>query len=154
MGNAAMMAGGSMPPQGNPQAGGQPPVQVTPGQVTGGDPEKIKEALKTAIQQCVDQRGFVDMNKLIQLWPQVSQQMGINIPFATVLQMIQEDPSLVEDIINQMGLAGIIVNGKMISAEELLNQGQSGASAATGSPAVGQAAPPMPPQGGMAPGGV
>ncbi len=147
MANAAMMAGGSISPQQNPQMGGQPPVQATPGQVTGGDPIKIKEALKTAIQQCVDQRGFVDMNKLVQLWPQVSQQMGINIPFATVLQMIQQDPSLVEDIINQMGLAGIIVNGKMISAEELLNQAQSGASAATGSPATGQGAPPIPPQG-------
>lgn len=143
MANAAMMAGGAMPAQ-----EAQPSVQVTPGQVNGGDPQKIKMALEAAIKQCVNQQGFVDMNKLIQVWPQISKQMGINVPFQTVLQMVQQDPTLVDDIINQLGLAGIIVNGKMISAEELLNQSQSGASAATGSPAQGQAPMPPAPQGG------
>lgn len=127
MGSPEMMAGAGPT--------GQTP-QVTPTSVTGGpDPMKVKEALKAAVQQCVNQQGFVDMDKLVQIWPQISQQMGINIPFQTVMQMIQQDPSLVEDIIAQMGLAGIIIKGKMISAEELLNQGQSGGSAATGSPA-------------------
>lgn len=142
MAGAAMLAGGA------PQApqGGQPPIQATPDQVSGGDPQKIKQALEAAIQQCVNQQGFVDMNKLVQVWPQISQQMGINVPFQTVLQMIQQDPTLVEDIINQMGLSGIIVNGKMISAEELLAQSQSGGSAATASgPAVGGTGPSTPP---------
>ncbi len=122
--DAAMMAGGA--PQAQPQQGGMPPIQAEPGQVQGGDPEKIKQALEMAIKQCVDQRGYVDMNKLVQVWPQVSQQMGINIPFQAVMQMIQQDPSLIEEIINQMGLAGIIVSGKAISAEELLQQSQAG----------------------------
>lgn len=127
MGSPEMMAGAAPTSQ---------TPQVTPTSVSGGpDPMKIKEALKVAVQQAVNQQGFVDMNKLIQMWPQISQQMGINVPFETVMQMIQQDPSLVEDIIAQMGLAGIIVNGKMISAEELLNQSQSGAGAGTGSPA-------------------
>lgn len=139
---AAMLAGGGQVPQqpqgGQPSQGGMPPVQATPDQVTGGDPQKIKQALEMAIKQCVDQSGYVDMNKLIQIWPQVSQQMGINIPFQTVLQMIQQDPSLVEDIINQMGLAGIIVDGKKISAEQLLGQSQGGA---TGAQAAAQGVP-------------
>ncbi len=137
---AAMMAGGGMPQQG--QA-----VQATPGQVQGGgDPQIIKEALKAAVQQSVNQQGYVDMNKLVQAWPSVAQQMGIDIPFTTVLQMVQQDPGLVEDIINQLGLAGIIVNGKMISAEELLQQSQAGKSgaAATGGQQAGQQMPQMP----------
>lgn len=134
--NPAMMAGGA--PQQAPQGGGQPPIQATPGQVTGGDPGKIKQALQAAIQQCVDKNGYVDMNKLVAVWPQIAQQMGLNIPFQAVLQMIQQDPSLVEDIINQMGLAGITVNGKQISAEELLAQAQGGGSAASGQPPQGQ----------------
>lgn len=130
-------------------AGGQPSVQVTPSQVSGGDPQKIKQALETAIQQCVDKNGYVDMDKLIQTWPQVSQQMGINIPFQVILQMVQQDPSLIEDIIVQLGLAGIVVNGKMISAEQLLGQSQGGASAAGGASPQPQQSP-SPQSGGVA----
>lgn len=131
MATAADLAGGGVPPS-NPNN-----VQVAPGDAQGGDRDKIIQALKMDIQNSVDQNGYVDMNKLIQQWPQVAQQVGINIPFATVFQMVQQDPSMIEDIINQMGLAGIIANGKVISAEELLNQAQSGGSAATASgPAV------------------
>jgi hypothetical protein len=89
------------------------------------------------IQQAVNPQGYVDMNKLIQMWPQVSQQLGINIPFQTVMQMIQQDPSLVEDIIQQMGLSGIIVNGKTISSDELMQQSQGGGQG--GSPQPSQA---------------
>lgn len=146
MSNAAMMAGG-MPPQA-PQ---QQQVQVAPGQVSGGDPQKIKAALKAAIQQSVDKNGYVDMNKLVQVWPQISQQMGINIPFQTVLQMVQQYPSLIEDVITEMGLAGIIVNGKMISAEQLLSQAQAGggggAKMASGSGMSQSPAPGGQPQG-------
>lgn len=139
--DAATMAGGA-PPQGQPQTGvGN--VQSTPGQTQASDPGKIKQALEAALQQVVDKNGYIDMNKLVTLWPQVAQQFGINIPFQTVLQMLQQDPSLIEDIISQMGLAGITVHGKNISAEELLNQSQSGASAATASPAQTAAAPAM-----------
>lgn len=146
MPSAANLAGAPAPQQ-QQQPGGQPPVQAVPGQASGGDQGKIIQALELDIKNSVDQNGYVDMNKLVQQWPQVAQQVGINIPFQTVLQMVQQNPDLVADIINQMGLAGIIVNGKAISAEQLLAQSQSGGSAATASgPAVSgqQGAPPQP----------
>lgn len=139
--NPAQMAGATPPQAGQqgstmpPQQQGQP-VTVAPGQAQTPDPQKITQVLEGALKQVVDKNGYVDMNKLVILWPQVAQQAGLNIPFTTVLQMLQQDPSMIENIIQQMGLAGIIVNGKAISADELLAQGQSGASAATGSPAA------------------
>lgn len=149
MANAAALAGGAPSQQQVPQqsSGGQPPVQSVPGQASGGDRGKIIQALEMDIKNSVDQNGYVDMNKLVQQWPQVAQQLGLNIPFQTVMQMVQQDPSMIADIINQMGLAGIIVNGKQISAEQLLSQSQSGGSAATAAgPAVNQTqgAPPPP----------
>lgn len=132
--NSAQMAGG-VPPQEAPQTGvGN--VQVTPGQAQVADPTKVSQVVEIALKQVVDKNGYVDMNKLVLLWPQVAQQAGLDIPFTTVLQMFEQNPSMLEGVIQQMGLAGIIVNGKPISAEELLSQGQSGASAATGSPAM------------------
>lgn len=110
-------------------------VQVAPGQAQASDTSKILPALKSALEQTVDANGYVDMNKLVLLWPQIAQQAGLNIPFQTLLQMLQQDPSLIENLINQMGIAGITVNGKQISAEELLAQSQS-SGAATGSPAA------------------
>lgn len=139
MANAAALAGGVSPQQQTPppQGGNPNNVQVAPGDAQGGDKGKIIQALEMDIKNSVDQNGYVDMNKLVQQWPQVAQQLGLNIPFQTVMQMVQQDPSLIEDIINQMGLSGIIVNGKQISAEQLLAQGQSGGSAATAAgPAV------------------
>jgi len=137
----AQMAGG-VPPQAGQQGSTMPPptqgqpVTVAPGQAQTPDTQKITQVLEMALKQVVDKNGYVDMNKLVILWPQVAQQAGLNIPFTSVLQMLQQDPSMIEDIIQQMGLAGIIVNGKAISADELLAQGQSGSSAATGSPAA------------------
>lgn len=129
-------------------AGGDPnAVQSVPGQASGGDRDKIIQALEMDIKNSVDQNGYVDMNKLIQQWPQVAQQVGLNIPFQTVMQMVQQDPEMIANIINQMGLSGIIVNGKVISADQLLAQSQSGGSAATAAgPAVNQTqgAPPPP----------
>lgn len=127
-------------------AGAPQPTSTPQGPVGGVDPAQIKAALQAAIKQCVNPQGYVDMNKLIQVWPQISQQMGLNIPFQAVLQMVQQDPSLIEDIIAQMGLAGIIVDGKMISAEQLLSQSQGGGAMAGGAPQPG-GQPPMPPQG-------
>lgn len=136
----AQMAGA--PPQAGQQGSTMPPQQpaggatVTPGQAQAPDTQKITQVLEMALKQVVDKNGYVDMNKLVILWPQVAQQAGLNIPFTTVLQMLQQDPSMIEGIIQQMGLAGIIVNGKAISADELLAQSQSGSNAATGSPAM------------------
>lgn len=124
MNPAQMAGGGGMPP---PQQAPQPPqtgqqTQTTPDQTQMGDPRKVLDALKAAIEQCVNQQGYVDINKLVMLWPQVSQKFGINIPFQTVMQMIQQNPNLIEDIINQMGLAGIIKDGQVMSPEQILGQ--------------------------------
>lgn len=119
--DAGMMAGGGMPPQ-QPQ-GQQPQTQIAPGQTQTGDPQKIIEALKAAVEQAVNSQGYVDLNKLVLLWPQISQRMGINIPFQTVMQIIQQNPNILEDLINRMGLAGIIKDGRMISSDQLLGMG-------------------------------
>ena len=118
--DAGMMAGGGMPPQ---QQGQQPQTQIAPGQTQTDNPQKIIDALKAAVEQAVNSQGYVDLNKLVLLWPQISQQFGINIPFQTVMQIIQQNPNLIEDMINRMGLAGIIHNGRMISADQLLGMG-------------------------------
>ena len=129
--NPQMMASGGGQP--NPQ------IQISPGQVTSGDPQKIIEVIKAVVRQSVDQNGFVDIDKVIQLWPQISQQMGINIPFQSVMQMIQQDPDILDNIITQMGLAGLTQNGRRYSLEQLLGQ----ASGASGIPSQGQPPPGM-----------
>lgn len=115
--NPAMMAGGGQPQQPSPQ------TQIAPGNATTANPQKVQEVLKAVIQQTVDEQGYVDMNRLVQMWPQIAQQMGVNIPFQTVLQLIQQNPTMLEDIIVQMGLAGININGKRLSAEQILGSG-------------------------------
>ena len=140
MPNPAQMAGGGQIPQQAPQ---QPQManqtQIAPGQTqVGGNVQQILKALGVVIQQSVDQQGYVDMSKLVTLWPQIAQQMGINIPFQTVMQLIQQNPSLLEDLVTKYGLAGIIMNGQRISAEQMAGQA-TGASGAM---------PGVPPQGG------
>ena len=104
-------------------------VQVAPGaSPVGGDQEKILEVLSQAIRQSVDQRGYVDVQKLAQIWPQIAQQLGLNIPFETVLQMIGQNPEMIQGIITSLGLSGIIVDGRAISEQEL-SQMAGGASA-------------------------
>ena len=102
--------------------GGQPTpqTQVAPGNAVTADPQKIIEALKAVIQQSVNQDGYVDMNKLVQLWPQIAQQAGINIPFEVVMQLVSQNPQILDDIITQFGLAGIIANGKTLSSQDLM----------------------------------
>jgi hypothetical protein len=115
-----MAGGGQVPPQ---------QVQVAPNaSPVGGDQQKILEVLSQAIRQSVDQRGYVDVQKLAQIWPQIAQQLGVNIPFETVLQMIGQNPEMIQGIITQLGLSGIIVNGRAISEQELSQMagGQSG----------------------------
>lgn len=118
---AQMAAGGGMP-QGQMPQGMSPQTQVSPEQVNTGDPQKIIEALKAAVQQSVDQQGYVDIEKLVMSWPMISKQFGITIPFATVWQMIEQNPDMLEEMVTSMGLAGIISKGQRISAQQLLGQ--------------------------------
>ena len=117
MNPAQMASGGSqmpMPPQG----------QVTPQQSNvGGDINKVLEVLGQAIQQAVDEQGYVDMNTLVSIWPQIAQQGGVNIPFQTVMQLIQQNPEMISDLIVRYGLAGITMDGRRIPAEQLAGVG-------------------------------
>ena len=117
------MGGGMPPPQMQQQM--QPPQgQVTPEQSNvGGDINKLLEVLGMAVQQTVDEQGFVDVQQLIAIWPQIAQQAGINIPFQTVFQMIQQNPNILNDLVVRYGLSGIKVNGRTIGAEQLAGMG-------------------------------
>lgn len=119
--DAAQMAQGT-PPQGT----------IAPGQAqVGGDIGKVMEALSAAVQQAVNEQGYVDLDQLTAIWPQISQQMGVNVPFQTVMQLVNQNPDIVGDIVAKHGLAGIVVNGKHISAEQLSGT-SSGATAGQG----------------------
>jgi hypothetical protein len=120
---AAAMAGGGAPPQMPPQAGGQPPMTaVAGGNTTTTQISQVVDALKKLIPQATNAQGYVDMNRLITMWPQFSQ-----VPFQVVMQLIQQSPELLNEIIQQFGLNGIIVQGKIISADELASLGGRGA---------------------------
>lgn len=120
---AQMAGGGGMPQGGQAPQGMSPQTQVSPEQVNTANPGKILEALKAAVQQTVDQQGYVDIEKLIMSWPMIAKQFGITVPFATVWQMIEQNPNMLEDIVTNMGLAGIISKGQRISAQQLVGQG-------------------------------
>lgn len=107
------------------QAQMQPPQgQITPEQSNvGGDINKLLEVLGMAIQQTKDEQGFVDVQQLIAMWPQMAQQAGLNIPFQTVWQMIQQRPELLNDLVVRYGLNGIMYNGRRITAEQLSGMG-------------------------------
>jgi len=109
---------------GMPQGGGQAPITTTPDQTNvGTDIKKVLEVLGMGIQQAVDQQGFVDVNRLIMMWPQIAQQAGLNIPFKTVMQLIQQNPQIISDLVVRYGLAGIIKDGQRIGAEQLAGMG-------------------------------
>lgn len=115
--NPAQMAGGGGAPTPVQQ------TQIAPGQAqVGANMDKVMQALSMAIQQCVDQQGYVDMQKMITLWPQIAQQTGLNIPFQTVLQLIDQNPQILEDLIARHGLAGMVINGQRITAEQMAGQ--------------------------------
>ena len=118
MANGAELAGGA--PQQAQVATGAP-------EQGGGDQQLILQALEQAIGQAVDEQGFVDVKALAQVWPQVAQELGLNIPFEAVLQMIQQNPEIIQELIQKLGLAGIVVDGRQIGAEELAQQGGGGA---------------------------
>ena len=113
-------------PQSPQQMAGAAPQQVQAAPnvpPTGGDQGAILEVLQQAIRQSVNQQGYVDINRLIQIWPQIAQQLGVNIPFETVLQMIQQNPEMIQGIITQLGLSGLIIDGKVIGEQELTQMG-------------------------------
>ena len=104
--------------------GQMPQGQAVPGQSNvGGDINKLLEVLGMAIQQTKDEQGFVDVQQLIAMWPQIAQQAGLNIPFQTVWAMIQQQPELMNDLVVRYGLSGIMVNGRRITAEQLAGMG-------------------------------
>lgn len=116
MGGAAnMAAGGGMPPQ--MQGGGGPGGMTTtvgPGGPATTQITQILDAIKKIIPQVINQQGFVDLDKLTQLWPQFSK-----IPLEVVFQLIGQNPDILTEIIAQYGLAGVIFQGRVIPAQEL-----------------------------------
>ena len=126
---AQMAQGGGqvpMPPPSNMQTqpGQTNNMQIAPGQAPGGiDPNKIEQLLKTIIPQAVDEQGYVSLVKLATIWPQISQQYGINMPFQSFLELIGTDPKieeLVDRLVVSYGLAGIVdKDGQRITAEQM-----------------------------------
>ena len=116
-------------PNGQELAGAPPQqVQVATDNVQGGDQQLILQALEQALSQSMDEQGYVDVRKLAQVWTQVAQQLGLNIPFETVLQMIKQNPEMIQELLQKLGITGITIDGRQIGAEELSGMG-SGASA-------------------------
>lgn len=104
-----------------PGPGGPPQTTVAPGNTTSTQIQEVIETLKQIIPQVLDERGYIDMNRLITMWPQFSQ-----VPFQVVMQLLQQSPELLTDIISQYGVNGINVNGRIISADELSSLGGAG----------------------------
>ena len=134
MPTSAELAGGQMPQQAPEQAPAASPQGV--------DLQSLLPALKEALQASMDQGGYVDLNKLFQIWPQIAQKYGIQVPFDAILQMISQQPEMIHPIIQELGIVGIIQDGKQISAEQLSQQGSGGVQQGAGQMAGGQ--PPMP----------
>lgn len=115
---SAMMAAGGMPSSQTPPSGKTVAAQgnTTTTQIT-----EILNVLKQIIPQVVDQKGYVNMDRLITLWPQFSQ-----VPFQVVMQLIQQNPELLNELITQYGLSGIVIQGRSVSAEEMASLGGKG----------------------------
>ena len=114
MGPQQMASGGGQP-QGNVAQN----TQVSPGQENIGNIDQVLEALKAGIQQAVDQNGFVDLNKLLEVWPQIAQQMGIDIPLQTILKYIESHPDILVGMVQELKLSGLIIDGKQIGVDQL-----------------------------------
>lgn len=120
---SAMMAAGGMP------QGGTPPSQTPPsgttvaaqGNTTTTQITEILDVLKQIIPQVVDEKGYVNMDRLITLWPQFSQ-----VPFQVVMQLIQQSPELLNELVAQFGLSGFIVQGRSVSGQEAASLGGKG----------------------------
>lgn len=135
MASSMEMAGGGMPPT---MSQNSPPV-ASGASPQGASMESLVPALKELLQASMDQNGFVDLNKFVQLWPQIAQKYGMNIPIDALMQMISQNPDMMDPIIQELGIAGIIKDGKQITGDELQAQ--------VGGGAAGMAGGAMPPQG-------
>src|SRR3990167_1245413 len=124
------MAGGNVAPQA--------PEQAPTAPTTGDSMESLLPALKELLQASMDQNGFVDLNKLVQIWPQIAQKYGLQIPIQALMEIISQNPDMMDPIIQELGISGIIKDGQQISGDEL--QAQAGGGAA------GMAGGNMPPQ--------
>lgn len=114
MGAAQAAAGGTAPQQ-------PPMTAVAPGSTVTTQITEVIAALKKLLPQVVEQNGYVNMDRLITMWPSFSQ-----VPFQVVMQLIQQNPELLNELISQFGLNGIISQGKVISADELAALGGRG----------------------------
>ena len=114
---AQAMAGGA------PQApSGQPPMTApAQGNTTTTQVSEVMEALKQILPQVIDEKGYVNMDRLITMWSQFSK-----VPFQVVMQLIQQNPEILNNLISQYGLNGISVQGRIISADELASMGSRG----------------------------
>lgn len=135
MANSMEMAGGvpSAMPQNNPSG--------AIGSTNGSQGiQSIIPALKEALVASMDENGFVDLNKLVQVWPQIAEKFGLQITIQQLLEMVQQDPDAIDAIIQELGIAGIIKDGKQVTGEELQGQAGGGAQSMAGGGT-------MPPQG-------
>ena len=103
------------------QPGGQPLTAPAGGNTTTTQVTEVIESLKKLLPQTVDEKGYVNMDRLITMWPQFSQ-----VPFQVVMQLIQQNPEIINNLITQYGLNGITVQGRTIAADELASLGGTG----------------------------
>lgn len=116
---AAGMATGSMPQQAQQ---GQPPITTATGEGTQTTQiNEIMSSLKQLLPQVIDDKGYVNMDRLITMWPQFSQ-----VSFQIVMQLIKQNPEILNNLISQYGLNGIIAQGRIISSDELAAMGSRG----------------------------
>ena len=129
--DASMMAGGGEMMAG---AGGGPQPVIAPGeQPQGVDTQAIIQALEMGLQQSVNEQGYVDIQKLATLWPQIAQQVGLDVPFQTVMQLLSQNPEIISSIVEQLGIAGIMLpNGELLTAEQLAGVGSGATGAGAG----------------------
>ena len=114
---AAAMAGGV----GGPSQGQTPVTAAAQGNTTTTQIAEIIDALKQLLPQVVDEKGYVNMDRLITMWPQFSR-----VPFQVVMQLIQQNPEILNNLISQYGLSGISTQGRIISSDELASLGSRG----------------------------
>lgn len=108
---AQAIAGGGQPPMTAPAGGNTTTTQIS----------EVMSTLKQLLPQVVDEKGYVNMDRLITMWPQFSK-----VPFQVVMQLIQQNPEILNQLITQYGLNGIMVQGRVIGAEELASLGSRG----------------------------
>jgi hypothetical protein len=126
--DAQQLAGGQQAAPAPQEQAPQQAPRIAPNAPTQGiDRGAVMGALKNAVAQAVDEQGFVDMQAIIMNWAQVAQEAGIpEVSLEMVFQLINENPELVREIVEELGLAGVIANGQRITGEQLADLGQGG----------------------------